>query len=156
MKKEYKIRPVTVEDFKYLIEWWKHYDHCDVPTSDLLPNGGLGGLVIEKDNKPIVASFMYLTNSSMGYIDFLVSDPNYKHADKYSMIWDLQETCTENLIRNGCRVIWAMTSYDGMAKMAENQGHEVLEDKYYVMYTHKKVYDNITNTIKDEQKTDKQ
>jgi len=153
MEKNYKIRPVRVEDFVDFIKWWKFYDHCDVPTSDLLPNGGLGGLAIEIDGKVIAGSFMYLTNSAMGYLDFLISDPEYKSKDKYNMIWDLQETCTANLIKQGCRIVWAMTSYDHLAEMAGKIGHDVLEDKYHVMYTHKKVYDDLTKNIENEQDT---
>ena len=58
MEKKYKIRPIKVEDFTYLIKWWESYDHCNVPSSDLLPNKGLGGLVVEKEGKPIMAAFV--------------------------------------------------------------------------------------------------
>ena len=65
MKKKYIIRPIKVEDFTDVIKWWEHYEHVDVPASHVLPNGGLGTLVIEKEVKVLIASFMYLTNSSM-------------------------------------------------------------------------------------------
>ncbi len=149
MEKKYIIRPVKVEDFTYLMKWWESYEHCDVPTSDLLPNGGLNGLVVEKEGKPIIASFMYLTNSTMGYLDFLISNPDYKGNDKYQMIWDIQEACTEKLVKAGCRIVWAMTSYDGLAKMAEKFGHEVLEDKYHVIYTQNRVYADLIKKEKE-------
>ena len=144
MEKKYIIRPVKVEDYTDLIKWWKHYGHCDVPSSDLLPNSGLGGLVIEKEGKVVIASFMYLTNSAIGYMDFLISDPNYKNKDKYNMIMELQDACTEALLRKGCRIVWAMTSYDHLAEMAGKMGHEVLEKKHHIIYTHEKVYKEIT------------
>ena len=143
MEKKYIIRPIKVEDFIDLIKWWEHYEHVDVPSSDLLPNGGLGGLVIEKEGKVLIASFMYLTNSSMGYLDHLISDPDYKGKDKHQMIWDLQEACTKRLLQQGCKMIWAMTSYNGLAKMAKNQGHDVLDEKYHIMYTHQSVHDKL-------------
>lgn len=144
MEEKYKIRPVRVEDYVDLIKWWESYDHVEVPSSDLLPNGGLGGLVIEKEGKAVMASFMYLTNSKMGYLDFLISDPDYKNKDKYSMIMKLQDACTGWLIQEGCRIVWAMTSYDHLAEMAGEMGHDVLEDKYSVIYTHLKVHEKMT------------
>ena len=134
MEKKYKIRPIKVEDFTYLIKWWESYDHCNVPSSDLLPNKGLGGLVVEKEGKPIMAAFMYLTNSTIGYLDFLVRDPNYKGKDKNQMLWDLQDACGKCLLEQGCRLIWGMTSYDSIANMAEKIGHDVLEEKYHIIY----------------------
>ena len=143
MEKKYIIRPIKVEDFTDLIKWWEHYEHVEVPESHLLPNHGLGGLVVEKEGKVLIASFMYLTNSSMGYLDHLISDPDYKGKDKYQMIWDLQEACTKSLLRQGCKMIWAMTSYNGLAQMAEKQGHDVLDEKYHIIYTHHSVHDKL-------------
>jgi hypothetical protein len=144
MKDKYKIRPVKVEDFVDFISWWKSYDHCEVPSSDLLPNKGLGGFAIEIEGKVIAANFTYLTNSKIGYMDHLISDPNYKDKDKYKLLWELMEFCTEWLLKQGCTMIWAMTTYDHLAEMAKKQGHDVLDDKYYVMYTHHKIYGQMT------------
>ena len=145
MKKKYKVRPIKADDFTYLIDWWNHYDHCEVPSVDLLPNGGLGGLVIEKKGKPIMAAFMDLTNSAIGYLDFLVRDPNYNEKDKNDMMWDLQDACGAFLLDQGCRLIWGMTSYDSVANMAKEIGYDVMDDKYNLVYIHKKVYDDIKN-----------
>ena len=86
MKEKYKIRPVMVEDRDILINWWESYDHMLVPNQELLPENGQSGLVIEKEGRIMAAAFVYLTNSDMGYIDFMVSDPNYKGRDRFEMI----------------------------------------------------------------------
>jgi hypothetical protein len=149
MEDKYDVRPIKAEDFTLFTSWWESYDHTKVPTSDLLPNGGLGGLVVEKNGEVIAANFMYLTNSKMGYLDFLISNPKYENKDKYMMIMKLQEACTKVLLQQGCRIVWGMTSYDHLADMAEKMGHTVLEDKYHVMYTHGKIYEEMTKKEDD-------
>jgi len=139
MDKKYEIRPVRVEDFPTLNKWWDSYDHIEVPDSGLLPNNGLGGYVVEKEGKIRACAFLYFTNSDVAYVDYLVGDPNYKGRDRYSMILDLIDLCTAVGLKEGCRLMWAMTTYDGVVKRCRDLGYEVLEDKYSVIYTHEKV-----------------
>ena len=143
MDKKYEVRPVRVEDFPTLIKWWKCYDHIEVPDSGLLPDGGLGGFVVEKEGKIRAGAFLYFTNSDVAYVDYLVGDPDYKGRDRYDMILDLIETCTRVGLKQGCRLMWAMTTYKGVVKRCEDLGYEVLEEKYNVIYTHQKVYKDV-------------
>ena len=149
MEDNYNVRLVTVEDYPTLIEWWKSYDHVEVPESHMLPNGGLGGFVVEKSGRLMAAGFLYLTNSSIGYVDYLISDPDYKGRDRFKMITWLIEACSEEALRQGCRLVWAMTTYAGIVKRCEKLGYEVLEDKYNVIYTHHKTYENLLKKEKD-------
>ena len=107
------------------------------------------GLAIEKDGRMMAAAFVYLTNSDMGYIDFLVSDPNYKGKDRFKMITMLIEACSELAKELGCRIIWAMTTYDSVIKRCEKLDHDVLEDKYSLIYTHHKAYENVVKKQKE-------
>lgn len=149
MEKNYSIRPLRAEDFATLIEWWQYYDHMEVPDSGLLPNGGLGGFIVEKDGKRISAAFLYLTNSDIGYVDYLVSDPHYKNRDRYEMITDLIAACSQEALLSGCRMTWAMTSFKGVVKRCDDLGYEVLDDNYKVIYTHQKAYKDIVKQNKN-------
>ena len=148
MKEKYNIRPVMVEDRDILINWWESYDHMLVPNQELLPENGQSGLVIEKEGRIMAAAFVYLTNSDMGYIDFMVSDPNYKGRDRFEMITMLIEACSELAIELGCRIIWAMTTYDGVIKRCKKLDHNVLDEKYNLIYTHHKAYENVVKKQK--------
>ena len=149
MKEKYNIRPVWAEDADTLVKWWESYDHMLVPSQELLPENGQMGLAIEKDGRMMAAAFVYLTNSDMGYIDFLVSDPNYKGKDRFKMITMLIEACSELAIELGCRIIWAMTTYDSVIKRCEELDHDVLEDKYSLIYTHHKAYESVVKKQKE-------
>ena len=149
MKKEYNIRPVKVEDYDTLVAWWESYDHMLVPSMELLPENGQSGLVIEKEGRMISAAFVYLTNSDMGYIDFMVSDPNYKGRDRFEMITQLIQACSELAIELGCRIIWAMTTYDGIVKRCEKLNYDILPDKHNLIYTHHQAQESVVKKQKN-------
>jgi|TARA_B110000211_G_scaffold39038_2_gene39950 hypothetical protein len=149
MDNKITIRPIIVEDYKKLTKWWEHYDGIQVPSSDLLPNGGLGGFAAEKDGRLIAAAYIYLTNSAMGYVDFLISDPDYKGRDRFEIITQLIERCSEYGVEQGCRIVWAMTTYKGVVSRCEKLGHTVLEEDYTVIYTHDKAYEKLMKRNKE-------
>ena len=76
MDKKYNVRQVMMEDYTYINEWYIQRNELR-PKSTLLPNGGLDGFIIEKNEKPIAVIYLYLTNSKMGYFDFLMSERIY-------------------------------------------------------------------------------
>ena len=136
MGQKYNARPIKVEDYTILMEWWNSYDGIEIPDSSILPDNGLGGFVMEKEGKMVAAAYVYLTNSAVGYIDFLISNPNYKGRDRYDIIAKLILVCSESAVAKGCKLVWAMTTYDGVVRRCEDLGGEILEDKYTVIYTH--------------------
>jgi len=137
MKQKYNIRPIKVEDYTILTKWWKSYDGIQIPDSSILPNGGLGGFVIEKKEKMIAAAYIYFTNSAIAYIDFLISDPNYKGRDRYEIIAQLIVSCSDAAVKQGYKLVWAMTKYNGIIQRCKELGGDILDDKYTVIYTHK-------------------
>ena len=136
MEQKYNARPIKVEDYTILMEWWNSYDGIEIPDSSILPDNGLGGFVMEKEGKMVAAAYIYLTNSAVGYIDFLISNPNYKGRDLYDIIAKLILVCSESAVAKGCKLVWAMTTYDGVVRRCRDLGGEILEDKYTVIYTH--------------------
>ena len=53
---------------------------------DFLPDNGTGGIMVEKNNTPIVAGFLYETNSSVLILEWIVSNPKYKEYDRKEAI----------------------------------------------------------------------
>ena len=82
-KLNYDIRPIKMDDYPKLTKWWKLYKEygVEVPRKSLLPNKGLGGFVVEKDERLVASAFLYLTNSALGYVDYLIADPKYREND---------------------------------------------------------------------------
>tara|TARA_R110000787_G_scaffold258244_1_gene363452 strand:- start:193 stop:501 length:309 start_codon:yes stop_codon:yes gene_type:complete len=62
-----------------------------------MPDNGKGGLMIEKDGRPIVAGFLYITNSEAVLLEWVVSDPEYRDKDRKDalelLILSAEATC---------------------------------------------------------------
>jgi hypothetical protein len=75
-----EVRVLADDDYdRYLIKWWKDW-RFPAPPKDFLPGDGNGGIMICKDGLPIVAGFIYLTNSKVAWSEFIVS--NFEVKDK--------------------------------------------------------------------------
>jgi len=80
------IRKITENDWDTLVSSWDAWPEWINPPKGFLPDNGTGGLIIEKNNKPIVAGFLYFTNSEAVLLEWIVSDPNYKEKDRKNAI----------------------------------------------------------------------
>jgi len=79
---ELKIRKLTENDWDLLVSWWDAWPDWVNPSKGFLPNNGTGGLLVEKNNVPIVAGFLYFTNSEAVLLEWIISNPEYKNKDR--------------------------------------------------------------------------
>lgn len=79
---ELKIRKLTENDWDLLVSWWDAWPEWVNPPKEFLPNNGTGGLLVEKNNIPIVAGFLYFTNSEAVLLEWIISNPEYKEKDR--------------------------------------------------------------------------
>ena len=82
---KFNARKLTDQDYSMLVDWWKWW-RWSPPSKNLLPNNGTGGIIIEKNNIPVVAGFLYFTNSEMVLLEWIVSNPKYKESDRKDAI----------------------------------------------------------------------
>lgn len=93
----FNIRTLTESDYDHLLtKWWKDW-RWTAPSKDLLPENGLGGVMIEDEGTPVVAGFLYLTNASVAWVEFIVSNIEYKDRAK-------RKEAIELLIFHLCRI----------------------------------------------------
>mgnify|MGYP003130331426 FL=1 len=128
MSNELKIRKIKTEDYKYINKWWVEQGFKPV-SLDVLPMQGLGGLIIEKQ-KPIAVAYLYLTNSKMGYIDNLISDPKYISKDRFNIILQLISACKQMAVETGCLDVWAFTNSKGIIKRCKKLEYNITENNY--------------------------
>ncbi len=83
---ELNIRALEAQDWETLETWWKSWKEWTPPPKDFTPNHGTGGFMVCKKDKPIVAGFVYLTNSKVSYLELIVSDPEYREDDRKDAI----------------------------------------------------------------------
>jgi len=83
--KKLAYRNLTDADWDTLVSWWKWWKWPIMPRG-FLPKNGTGGIMIEKNNTPIVAGFLYETNSEVLILEWIISNPKYKETDREEAI----------------------------------------------------------------------
>ena len=93
---ELNIRRLKESDWESLIKWWTQWEWPLMPK-EYLPDEGLGGLMVEKNDTPIVAGFIYFTNSKGALLEWIVSNPEYRDSDRQQaielLIMGAEEAC---------------------------------------------------------------
>ena len=83
---KFNIRKLETSDWSTLIKWWDSWPEWTAPPKTFLPENGTGGLIVEKDKQPIVAGFLYFTNSQAVLLEWIISNPEYRNADRSEAI----------------------------------------------------------------------
>jgi len=123
---ELKARALQESDWDTLVKWWLAWkDWGTNPSKETLPQNGTGGIMIEINNVPTVAGFLYLTNSKVAWIEWVVSDPDYKEKNKKEAI-ELLITTLEMVARSqGAEIILSIGRNKSLLNIHENMGYNV-------------------------------
>jgi hypothetical protein len=132
MSSKINIRKIELKDYEFINKWWVKQGF-KIPNKDILPNEGFGGVIIEKE-KPIAAAYLYLTNSKTGYIDNLISNPDYKSKDRFDIIQQLIDALVNSGINSGCKIVWATSAIDGVINKCRGLGYEISKEKHSIIY----------------------
>ena len=83
---KFNIRKLEVSDWSTLVKWWDSWPEWVAPPKTFLPENGTGGLIVEKDEQPVVAGFLYFTNSQAVLLEWIISNPEYRNTDRQEAI----------------------------------------------------------------------
>jgi len=84
--KELFTRKLRESDWDTLVAWWDTWPDWTAPARGFLPENGTGGFMVEKNSIPIVAGFIYETNSDGVLFEWVVSNPDYRENDRQDAI----------------------------------------------------------------------
>mgnify|MGYP003661899220 CR=1 FL=1 len=116
------IRKLESKDWNTLCKWWKDWGFEHAPSKDFLPENGKGGLIVEINDIPVVAGFIYLTNSKTALLEWIVSNPKYRESDRKAAI-ELLITGSENLVKSlDYKYLFAVMQHKGLIKIHEKLG----------------------------------
>ena len=85
-------------DYEIICEWWRWW-RWPILSREMLPDNGKSGFIVEKDNTPIVACFLLLTNSKTALLEWVVSNPEYRENDRKKAI-EMLINNAEDVCRN--------------------------------------------------------
>lgn len=127
---ELNIRSIQESDWEMLQLWWKAWGWPEM-SKDLLPLNGLGGLIVEKQNKPIAAGFLYLTNSKVAWTEWIVSDPDYREDDRVDSLTMLVQGLEEVAVSTGYKIVLSVGRNKGLLNIHKELGYTVDEKPSY-------------------------
>tara|TARA_B100000902_G_scaffold380249_1_gene415449 strand:- start:39 stop:503 length:465 start_codon:yes stop_codon:yes gene_type:complete len=101
-------RGLRESDWDTLVAWWDTWPNWTAPAKGFLPENGTGGLMVEKNGVPIVAGFIYQTNSDGVLLEWVISNPEYKERDRKDAIEKLLIDAEDTIKAMGYKYIFSI------------------------------------------------
>jgi hypothetical protein len=87
MKNEVTFRTFKEGDYEMCCEWWKWWWDGEIQRRQFLPID-TRCFVIESNDIPVAAGFLFV-DGNMGYLTYVVSNPEYREADRRQILEQL-------------------------------------------------------------------
>jgi len=119
------IRPLEVSDYdNILVKWWNDW-RWTPPSKDFLPENGTGGYIVYDDETPICAGFMYTTNSTAVWCDWIISNVKYKNRqNRKDALVLLIETITTKAKDLNKKYVYALIKNKPLINVYKKIGYE--------------------------------
>jgi hypothetical protein len=127
---ELYIRELNESDYdNILVAWWKQWG-WEPPQKDFLPDNGKGGIIVYDQDTPVCAGFMYITNSKVAWVDWIISNKEYtKKPHRKDAIKLLVSTLTGICKNTGSKYVYALIKSRHLIETYEQLGY-IKGDKY--------------------------
>lgn len=121
---ELTIRQLNENDYQEtLVNWWKDWG-WSAPEKDFLPDNGQGGYIVYDGETPICAGFIYVTNSRVAWVDWIISNKNYREKEKRrEAIKTLIDSLTNISKMAGSKYAYALIKNKSLIKTYEDLGY---------------------------------
>ena len=120
----FTIRNLIESDYdEILVDWWKDWGWEPAPK-EFLPEEGKGGVILYDGDTPVCAGFMYITNSKVAWVDWIISNKDYrKKPDRSIAIKMLIERLTEMCKVSGAKFVYALIKHSGLMETYQRLGY---------------------------------
>ena len=116
-----KLNPLDYESI--LIKWWKDW-RWTPPPKDFLPDNGEGGFIVYDNDIPVCAGYIYITNSKVGWCDWIISNFDYKDKVKRKeALIELVRILTHTLKLSDCKYAYALIKSDSLIDHYKSNGY---------------------------------
>jgi hypothetical protein len=121
---DFIIRELNETDYNEILVGWWHQWKWEPPQKDFLPNDGKGGIIIFDEDTPVCAGFMYLTNSKVAWVDWIISNKEYtKKPQRKDAIKLLVSSLTDICKKTGSKYSYALIKNQSLIGMYEELGY---------------------------------
>lgn len=121
---ELTIRNLNESDYhNILVDWWVQWN-WEPPKRNFLPDNGTGGIIVYDGETPVCAGFLYITNSDVSWVDWIISNKEYKMKDKRREAIILLISSLTNIAKNsGAGYAYALIKNNSLIKTYESLGY---------------------------------
>jgi hypothetical protein len=121
---DFNIRKLDENDYdQTLVGWWNDWGWTP-PSKDFLPDNGAGGMMVLDGDEPVCAGFIYITNSKVAWVDWIISNKNYrKKPQRRQALEFLIETLTDMSQNTGYKYIYALIKNPSLIETYEKFGY---------------------------------
>jgi hypothetical protein len=118
------IRELNENDYdEILVGWWQQWG-WEPPQRDFLPNDGKGGVIVYDEDVPVCAGFMYITNSKVAWVDWIISNKEYtKKPQRKDAIKLLVSELTKICKLTGSKYSYALIKNESLINTYEDLGY---------------------------------
>jgi hypothetical protein len=119
---KFNTTPLQHEDYDNILKgWWKDWG-WEAPSRDFLPQDGQGGVMVWDGDTPVCAGFLYNTNSKVAWVDWIISNKEYKKSRKEALSILIQ-TLTSVAKNLDNKFAYALIKHNGLIGVYEQQGY---------------------------------
>lgn len=119
---KFNTTPLQHEDYDNILKgWWKDWG-WEAPSRDFLPQDGQGGVMVWDGDTPVCAGFLYNTNSKVAWVDWIISNKEYKESRKEALSILIQ-TLTSVAKNLDNKFAYALIKHNGLIGVYEQQGY---------------------------------
>lgn len=118
---DFKVRLLDENDYDILTGWWKWF-RFPIPERDYLPEDGKGGVMIMKNGINICAGFLFLNNSKIAWLEYIVSNPEYRENDREIAIQEAIKSLCYVAQKRGYKAIFTSLKHQNLIKHYEKVG----------------------------------
>tara|TARA_R110002167_G_scaffold175749_1_gene375026 strand:- start:374 stop:784 length:411 start_codon:yes stop_codon:yes gene_type:complete len=119
------IRMLKSSDWDTLVSWWDNWPEWQTPPKDFLPDDGKGGFMVEKNGQPIIAGFLYITNSKAALLEWIISNPEYRDDDRKQAIELLIGGAEDVCKKQGIKYIFSIGRNKHLIEIHKKLGYQV-------------------------------
>lgn len=121
---KFNTTPLQHEDYDNILKgWWKDWG-WEAPSRDFLPQDGQGGVMVWDGDTPVCAGFLYNTNSKVAWVDWIISNKEYRESRKEALSILIQ-TLTSVAKNLDNKFAYALIKHNGLIGVYEQQGYTV-------------------------------
>lgn len=128
-----QVRPLKTEDYDTLFKWWRQWRWVP-PVREVLPENGTAGYIVYDGSTPVVAGFLYDTNSAIAWVEWVVSNFEYKDRDGRKEAIQTLLIYLEALAKaKGKKVCYSLLKSKSLIEAYKEIGYQVSETGYKEM-----------------------